>query len=233
MTALPFHRTLKIGCFGWDVSAAKRAVYRYLNNGQKWTGYLNQSQVSRRTFGPWFREDLVLAQDQLTAGRKRGELDQDTLRALEDAGAFDRIARVLWLRQYPAPVPPALIEPRQGFDSLTRDLWEAYSIGRRMGLTDLGTYNPGSRLPSGHASDHATSRLDGRIGEPACAFDLGFTPAVGTGNPVANKFFHLMVNRPGIAYVICGRSIWSVEKGLHAYTYGGHEGHVHTSGHRR
>lgn len=215
------------------MSAAKRAVYRFLNNGQKWTGYVNQSSVSQRTFGPFFREDLGLAQDQLTAGVKRGELDEETLRALEDAASFDDLARRLWLKQYPPPPIPQPIEPRQGFASLVKDMWEAYSIGRRMGLVDLGTYNPGSRLPSGHYSDHATSRLDGHVGEPACAFDLGFVPAVGMSNPTAAKFFQLMVGRPEVAYVICGTSIWSIERGLHQYTYGGHEGHIHVSGHRR
>lgn len=39
-----------------------------------------------------------------------------------------------------------------------------------------------------------------------------------------------MIGRPGIHYVILGDKIWSTERGLHAYTAGGHESHVHVSG---
>lgn len=122
----------------------------------------------------------------------------------------------------PPPVPVVLVEPVQGFGSLHKELWTDYSAGRRMGLTDVGTYNPASRLPSGTPSDHAVY--------PAWAFDLGFSPATGFDQPVAHAFFQSMVGRPEIHYVILGDRIWSREKGLHGYTGGGHESHVHTSG---
>ena len=32
------------------------------------------------------------------------------------------------------------VEPKQGFQSLHESLWLAYSMGRRRGFTDLGTY---------------------------------------------------------------------------------------------
>ncbi len=152
-----------------------------------------------------------------------GRFVQQTLNALWTY--FDAYGRMRY-RLYKPPVPPppvpVLIEPKQGWNSLVKELWQDFSLGRSMGLSDLGTYNPNSRLPSGAPSDHAMW--------PAYAFDLGFSPQTGMANPVANKFFNLMVGRPEVHYVICGTSIWSVEEGLHSYTSGGHEGHVHTSG---
>ncbi len=124
----------------------------------------------------------------------------------------------------PKPLPTPLVEPNQGFNSLHPSLWEAYSLGRRMGLSDLGTYNPNSRLPSGTPSDHAVY--------PAMAFDLGFSPATGYEHPVARSFFEAMIGRSECEYDICGTKIWSRSRGLHGYSYGGHESHVHVSGNR-
>lgn len=116
----------------------------------------------------------------------------------------------------------ANIEPKQGFGSLEQSLWADYTLARRMGLSDLGTYNPSSTLPGGGRSDHAY--------KPARAFDVGFSPPIGYAHPVARVFFEAMVGRPEVAYVILGNVIWSRERGRHAYTAGGHEGHVHVSG---
>ena len=125
------------------------------------------------------------------------------------------------LFRVPVPPPPPLIEPIQGFDSLAHSLWEDYSLGRRMGMTDLGTYNNASRLPSGAKSDHAYY--------PSYAFDLGFSPQIGMRNEIAKAFFNSMVGKPEVSYVICGDVIWSQGKGLHAYPYGNHDNHVHVS----
>lgn len=233
MAFLPFSRTLKLGSHGIDVSAAKRATYRLLGNRKKWDGYLAQSGPERRTFGPFYRRDLILAQRLLTAGRVEGQFDEPTLRAFESHFAFDDTAKRLWLAGQPQP-KPVFIQPNQGFVSLVEDLWRPYTIGREMALSDLGTYNPASVLPgSGAASDHATSRLDGRICEPVCAFDMGFTPATGFAHPTARRFFEQMVGRKEVHYAILGNRIWSTEKGLHVYSSGGHEGHCHVSGWRR
>ncbi len=116
-----------------------------------------------------------------------------------------------------------LVKPRQGFTSLRKDGWEAYSLGRRLGLSDLGTYNPAATLPGGGKSDHAY--------HPARAFDLGLTKA-GTRER-ARWFFRQMIERPEAEYVIFEDKIWSRERGLHAYTAGGHETHVHVSLRRR
>ncbi len=112
-----------------------------------------------------------------------------------------------------------LVKPRQGFASLRKDGREAYTLGRRLGLSDLGTYNPASTLPGGGKSDHAY--------HPARAFDLGLTK-VGTRER-ARWFFRRMIDRPEVEYVIFEDKIWSRNKGLHAYTAGGHLTHVHVS----
>jgi hypothetical protein len=112
-----------------------------------------------------------------------------------------------------------LVKPKQGFDSLRQDGWAAYTLGRRLGLSDLGTYNPASTLPGGGKSDHAYN--------PARAFDLGLTKA-GT-RARARWFFRRMIDRPEVEYVIFEKLIWSRDKGLHAYTSGGHDTHVHVS----
>ncbi len=150
-----------------------------------------------------------------------GNMGQATLDALwQYADAYSKWVYRIYIP--PKPPPPALIQPIQGWNSLTPELHEDFSLGRSMGLSDLGTYNPDSKLPSGAPSDHAVW--------PAFAFDLGVDPDNGFDNPVGRKFFNLMVGRAEVHYVILGNRIWSVEKGLHEYTSGSHENHVHTSG---
>lgn len=112
-----------------------------------------------------------------------------------------------------------LLEPKQGFSSLRNDGWAAYTFARRLGLSDLGTYNPASTLPGGGKSDHAYN--------PARAFDVGLTKA-GT-RARARWFYAQMKGRPEVEYVIFEKKIWSVDKGEHAYTAGGHDTHVHVS----
>ena len=214
---LEYHE-LRLGDRGLAVEALKRATYRLLGNGEKWKGFVSQSRFSRRFFGPFFKQDLALLQRRLSAGVYDGVLDRETFQAIVDSKGFDATAEALWRKAY----PPTLVQPKQGFSSLHKSLWEPYSIGRKMGMSDLGTYNPASLLPSGAPSDHAVF--------PAFAFDLGITPSNGYTNTVGRKFFDLMAGRPGIHYVILGDKIWSTEKGLHDYTAGGHSNHVHVSG---
>jgi hypothetical protein len=109
-----------------------------------------------------------------------------------------------------------------GPSSLSQDLWGLYNYGRSQGFTNLGTHNAASRLPGGGLSDHAVW--------PARAFDLGFSPANGWKNAKARTLFWWMTKQPGVNYVILGDKIWSRSRGLHAYTAGGHEGHIHVSG---
>lgn len=154
-----------------------------------------------------------------------GPFRQDDLDAFWDyADAYSRWVYRLWSAPNPKPPTPTLIAPIQGLASLDKKLWTDFSTGRHMGLTDLGTFNPSSTLPSGAPSDHAVW--------PACAFDLGVSPDTGYANPTGRKFFDLMSGRPEVHYVILGDKIWSREMGLHSYSGGGHMNHVHTSGYR-
>lgn len=124
---LPFRRTLKVGCYGLDVSACKRATYRLLKSKQKWDRYLAQTTFVRSTFGVFFRRDLILAQKLLTAGRVAGQFDEETLRAFEDAKAFDDTAKRLWrLASQPKPTVPQLGPVTAGAPSvLLHDLTHA------------------------------------------------------------------------------------------------------------
>lgn len=121
---------------------------------------------------------------------------------------------------------PRLVEPRHGWGSLRKDLWPIYSRGRsKYGLTDLGTYNPASRLPSGAPSDHAVY--------PAAAFDLGCSPATGWANVKARAFAIDAVLDPAVEYVILGDRINTKDGlGWRHYGAGGHLNHVHVSGRR-
>jgi hypothetical protein len=213
-------RTLKPGSVGADVEGVKRSVHRFLRQG-KLKGFAEKPQRVRRTFGPFFLLDVYAARKRAGFARKP-TVDQLFWHHLVRAGAPDALAIDLMNEYRDAHRRPELVEPRQGFDSLHKSLWEAYSIGRLAGLTDLGTHNPASTLPGGGPSDHSVY--------PAYAFDLGFSPQTGQRNPTARAFFQRMINFPGVEYVILGDLIWSRERGTHSYTSGGHLNHVHVSG---
>lgn len=213
-------RVLQKGDTGKDVEAVKRAVHRYLRNGGLAAMAVQSSSV-KQTFGPFFEASVKKAQKKagLVVDGRVGKKMEVVLR---NAGAFDAKANQLLVEYARESKKVVLVEPKQGFSSLRKDLWEAYSIGRHMGLSDLGTYNPQSTLPSGGPSDHSVF--------PAAAFDLGIEPDTGWNNLVARKFFNSMVGRPEVEYVILGDRIWSVGRGLRTYTAGGHLNHVHVSG---
>ncbi len=233
-------RTLSVGSYGKDVDGSKRAAYRALDKGDGGTRlktHMSKSLSVRRTFGAFFRSDVNRLKAQV-GWKQNGKVEPLFWARMVREGYPDALAKDLveqYADEHPSPPPaPKYVEPVLGVDSLDRRLWDEYTTGRNMGLTDLGTFNARSTLPSsGRASDHATSRLSGVIGQPAIAFDLGFSPQIGYDHPVARKFFHLMAGAVDVHYVIVGTKIWSTEKGLHSYTSGGHEGHIHVSGHRR
>lgn len=214
-------RTLKLGTVGADVDAAGRIMHRYLQDG-KLAAYVLQRPIVRRTFGTGKR---TLAKQCAAKAElpQYGVVGPALFAVMRKAGAVDQLAQAL-LDEYAAE-HPALIEPVQGFSSLHRSLWEPYSIGRSLGLFDLGTHNPDSRLPGGGPSDHSVY--------PAMAFDLGFDPDTGYQHPVARRFYDLMCGHPAVEYVILGDRIWTDDgRGTHPYTAGGHLNHVHVSGHR-
>jgi hypothetical protein len=200
---------------GPDVEAVGRALCR-AGVGIPFLVYAALPLRVRRTWGP-------RKQDWLRRFKKKRGLPVDAIYGPKVHVAlspfFDARGRSL-MQRWEEPVK--IVEPRQGRSSLVSTLWEAYSIGRTLGLSDLGTYNGASRLPSGTRSDHAYW--------PAYAYDLGVSPTVGYAHPVGKRYFKAMTERPEIEYVILGDRIWSRGKGLHAYTSGGHENHVHVSG---
>ena len=123
-----------------------------------------------------------------------------------------------------------LVEPIQGFGSLSPSLHLAYSMGRQRGFTDLGTYvdKPG---------DHGGSPTKRR--PPAYAFDLGRKDRFlfkGWGYLKARRLAKLYVAEHtglSINYVILGRRIWSRNRPYwHPLTTGdtSHDFHIHVSG---
>lgn len=118
----------------------------------------------------------------------------------------------------------AFVEPNQGWDSLHEDLWLAYSIGRRRGFTDLGTY-------AAKPGDHGYW--------PAWAFDLGRRNRffnLGWGYVTARRLARLYVKHHlalNVEYVILGRRVWSRTRPYwHPLTTGdtSHDWHIHVSG---
>ena len=117
-----------------------------------------------------------------------------------------------------------LVEPNQGWDSLHKDLWLAYSMGRNRSFTDLGTY---ANKPGDHGY------------RPAWAFDLG------RKNRFFNKGWNYLVARTlakfywehhlalNINYVILGMQLISRQRPYwHPLTTGdtSHMFHIHVSG---
>lgn len=214
-------RVLKQGMRGKDVEAHKRAVAKYLHTGGL-TNFMNKPVAIRRYYGPFFTRNVKLVQKSELLP-KTGIIDKRLHDILWNEGYFDAYAKRLNSEAQAEFTPvPILVEPTQGWDSLDRSLWALYSSGRRRGFSDQGTYNPNSTLPSGRPSDHAVY--------PAKAFDLGFTPATGYSNLAARVYFNDCTKDPTVKYVILGNKIWSEARGLHAYTGGGHDSHVHVSG---
>lgn len=160
--------------------------------------------------------------------RPTGHFGQATLDEMwAYADAYSKWVYRLYVPPKPKPEPLPPIEPRQGWGSLHKSLWSIFSLGRNMDLSDLGTYNPSSTLPSGGPSDHAVW--------PAMAFDLGVEPDTGYANSVGRAYFHICMTRPEVEYVILGDRIWSrprADEGVRHYSGGGHANHVHVSGHR-
>ena len=218
---IPLPRTLKLKAplmRGKDVDAHGRAMHRYLKDGQL-AAYTRQPDAMRETFGIGKRT-LAKKAAKKAGLLQTGWLGPNLYDAMRDADAYDAVCDKLLL-EYTESVKPKLVEPDQGFESLHPSLWKAYTIGRNMGLTDLGTFNPASRLPSGAASDHAVY--------PAFAFDLGIDPDTGWNNLKARTYVQRVVGKPEIEYVILGSRIWT-SRGWGSYTAGGHYNHVHVSG---
>jgi len=219
--ATVFCRLIKENMSGPDCEAVGRALIR-----AKY--YKMPIRVFNRMPKKWKQTMGKRRMDALIKFKNKKALKNKTKRVYDEYAHkrllryFDGKAHDLY-RQCKTPPPKPIYkmaEPRQGWNSLVKYLWDEYSLGVSVyKMYDLGTYNPASRLPSGRRSDHAFY--------PAKAFDLGFRPYP---NKNAYLFFKEMNGDPEIEYVIYGNLIWSRSKGLHKYSYGGHTNHVHTSG---
>ena len=218
----PLVRTVgRIGTYGKDVEAITRAQFRYLGD---WTGlseFHERTALQRRTWDPWDRARMKRIQN-IEKIPQTGTVGPRTYGVLLDH--MDSLALKL-MAEYADSVKPKLIEPLQGFESLTSTLWDVFSAGRSRGLTDLGTFNQNSRLPSGRPSDHAVW--------PAFAFDLGIEPDTGWNNLKARAYAIWTAGRREVEYTILGNRIWRGRyKVWGDYWSGGHLNHVHVSGWR-
>lgn len=217
-------RTLKLGSKGKDVDGAARAMHRYLGVGSL-KAHAAKPESVRRYFGPGKAALTVRARRKAGFATWKPWVDQKFWAFLVKSGAPDALAIDLMnaYRDALPPPKPKLVEPRQGFGSLHRSLWEAYSIARaEPWATDLGTFNGASRLPSGRPSDHAVY--------PAMAFDIGGFSG-GSQNPKALALFHKLRVLPEVEYVLLGRLI-GTNDGTRPFYGGGHETHLHISGRR-
>jgi hypothetical protein len=125
-----------------------------------------------------------------------------------------------------------LVEPTNwmGFEALAEPLWLAYSMGRRRGYTDLGTY-VAKPLDHGGTSYHR--------GPPAWAFDLGRSNGFFWKRPwgvlMAKRYVNFLVKNHkalSIEYVIFRDRIWSRSNGWRHYGPDtSHFWHIHVSGH--
>lgn len=214
-----FTRVISLGDFGTDCEGVGRALCRE-GSGATLAAFMEQKIERRRTWNEqkhdWlekFEKKMGATPDGVYGRWIHGKLTP----------YFD--ARASYLMLTWKPPPPPLVEPRQGFDSLHKSLWDIYSVGRRMGMFDLGTWNPASTLPSGGPSDHSVY--------PAYAFDLGIDPDSGYAHPTGRAFFHICMTRPEVEYVILGNKIGFRRTGVIAtYSDGGHSNHCHVSGNR-
>jgi hypothetical protein len=124
----------------------------------------------------------------------------------------------------------ALVKPNQGWGSLHSSLHLAFSMGRKRGFTDLGTYVD-------KAGDHGWD--DKR--DMAMAFDLGRKDRFrfkGYDYLVARRFCNLLAKHHealGIRYIILGDRIWHRNSGQWVYFSNypndrSHDFHIHVSG---
>ena len=224
-----FTRPLALGDTGADVEGVNRAYVR--------AGFLlARVPAPIRVFNALpakarrrFNKSSVNAANKLKKAegwKPTNRHDFENHLVLESSGAFDARAEAL-LKGW-KPEPPKLVEPNQGWDSLHRSLWEAYSEARRRGFTDLGTY---ANKPGDHGY------------RPSWAFDVGHESRfnfLGWGYLKARrlaKWYAKNYVRLNIRYVILGNRIWHRNTGrwgpFSNYERDkSHDFHIHVSGQR-
>jgi hypothetical protein len=220
--AVRFTRVLTLGDTGSDCEGVARALIREGSAGVTLTAFNKQTNERRETWNDqkcdWLKKYERKLGDPFSVDGIYGKAVH-----LELTPHFDALAASMMLTW--RPPPPPLVEPKQGWHTLHNSLYQIYSIGRQMGLFDLGTYNPASDLPSGNPSDHSVY--------PAYAFDLGIDPDIGYDHDVGRAYFSICMRTPAVEYVILGTKIGQRRTGLISYYgYGGHQNHVHVSGNR-
>lgn len=227
--AVRYTRRLREGDEGVDVEGVGRALARagYLSG---LAAFMAKAPGFRRSYNASKAKAVRLLQhdNDLPATGVYNLVTHKALRrtrakANAKEWAFDLKAKALMDAYVKEPAPPKLVEPNQGWDSLHKSLWRAYAVARaEPWATDLGTYNPASRLPSGAPSDHAVL--------PAMAFDIGgFTG--GSSNAKAVALFHKLRVLPDVEYVLLGR-LYGTNTGVRPFYGGGHDTHIHVSGRR-
>lgn len=204
-------RVLRIGMSGHDVRYAQRILQRNVFEKPWYSGSPDGD------FGEFTRAAVIAAKydlgfpPEMVVGSFGTRLER-LLRGVDELPADYRRRRDKRAKEV------KLIEPKQGFDSLDRSLWEPYSICLRSFLSyDLGTY---ARKPGDHGV------------WPSMAFDIGFRPWTGWNHPAARACFWKMAAHPKVEYVILGTKIHFKASGLRPYSLGGHENHLHISGFR-
>jgi hypothetical protein len=219
--ATKFCRIIQEGMDGPDAEAVGRALIRAKCYKMPIRVYNRMPKKWKQRMGPR-KMDALMKFKRQKALKNKTKRTYDSYAHYRLLRYFDGKAHDLY-RQCKVPPPPPIvkmIEPRQGWNSLVKYFWDDYSIARtKHQMTDLGTYNPASRLPSGGRSDHAYY--------PAKAMDLGFSPYP---NRLAYEYFKSMIGEPEVEYIIYGNQIWSRSSGLRHYGYGGHYNHIHVSG---
>lgn len=217
-----FTRVISLGDTGSDCEGVARALIREGSAGVTLTAFNKQTNERRETWNEqkrdWLKKYETHLGDPFSVDGIYGRAVHEKLEP-----HFDELASKMMLTW--RPPPPPLVEPKQGWHTLHNSLYQIYSIGRQMGMFDLGTYNPASDLPSGNPSDHSVY--------PAYAFDLGIDPDIGYDHDVGRAYFSICMKRPEVEYVILGTRIGQRRTGLiNYYGYGGHSNHVHVSGNR-
>jgi hypothetical protein len=95
---------------GRDITAHKRAVYRYVGATYSWKKFSHSNAASRRTYGPRF--DILVGDARHKAGLAvKGGVDESLYRALRSAGAYDAYSD--WLLAEYAAAHPSPVDDRQ------------------------------------------------------------------------------------------------------------------------
>ena len=217
------YRDLRVGHVGQDVRGAKRVVAKVLGHGRL-RQLVAQTPLVQSTFGPFFARNVKAAKGALELAGD-GVVREAFLEAADAAGKVDALAESYFMAAKKDYKPvPKLIEPYQGFNSLTPHLWEAYTLC-------VGKY--GFLDGPGKASGTYANKPGDHGYWPSQAFDVDIISHKGWENREARECFWELWNRReelNINYVILGRNIISRARPyLHDQGSNDHFNHIHVS----